>query len=260
MFHLDKELFEAKHDLTKSSTQSGDCIELSSTTFECLKCLLLRNACKARALFEIVVKYNSNFEHSFLKIHLSAINQVLDDLEYSYEENSSSKRSFDMLCQLLNSLCIYKLDFVESGTNKKENLKCESLALVQRCFKDICYKMTSLWQDDSSRMEARFRSVYSSLLFDLNDENVDRINLLNMFIKIHYEIERQITMSNMHDDELFPVMSLVKQYATMSSKSDSSFVWRRLFMFCFMENKILLKSIIVRHFSYNSNFITEIYI
>lgn len=257
MVHLEQELFDVKHDSLNSSSQSGDFIELSSNTFECLKCLLLRNASKARALFEIAIKYNSYFEHSFLKVHLSAINKVLDDLDYSYEESATSnlltaKNPFNTLCQLLNTLCIYKLDFLSSPSNKKENLKCESLALIQRCFKDICYKMSSLWQDDLTQLDTHFRSIYSSLLFDLDDENVDRINLLNMFIKIHYEIERQITMANMHDDELFPVMSLIKQYSAMS-KSDPSCVWRRLFMFCFMENKILLKSIIVSNISFLFN-------
>ena len=69
------------------------------------------------------------------------------------------------------------------------------------------------------------------------------ISCLNLFTKIHYEVDRQITISNTYNDDTLPILSLIKRYSTLPSKD--LYLWRKLFLLCYIENKILLKSIIV---------------
>ena len=101
-------------------------------------------------------------------------------------------------------------------------------------------------------LDENFLQVYASLLFEYNeiDESSDKnnnetrvkLNLLNLFSKVHYEVEREITITSTFNDETLPILSLIKQHANLANKE--VYLWRRFFLFCHNENRILLKSII----------------
>lgn len=236
--------------------------EISPNLIEYLKNLLINQPLKAKFLFEMIFKYNIQMEHVFLKVHLDALSKVLESLEVNKNRRksvSNSDLNENIFHTLLNQLSIYKLvtnktqlRFKQDKTDSRSsNLKYESLALVQRCFKDICYKFNSLWSRDLEELEENFRNVYASLLFDfkedepVNDPEQDsstETNLLQLFSKIHYEIDRQITISSTFNDETLLILSLIKQHSSFQNKE--FYLWRRFFLYCFMENRVLLKTII----------------
>lgn len=131
-------------------------------------------------------------------------------------------------------------------TNKNQDNKVlESLALVQRCFKEICYKFNSAWSNELEKLEENFRNLYAALLFEMDkqyEENTKEVNLLELFSKIHYEIDRQITISSTFNDESLLVLSIIKQYSNVHNKE--VYIWRRFFLYCYMEKKILIRSVL----------------
>ena len=242
--------------------------ELSTLTVEFLKNLLIAHPAKVKGLLELIFKYNANSQHAFLRVHLQAINTLLDDIEAHFSDSGRVDELKSKLLTVLNYLGIYKIDTTTQQLNtpqqpqmqsRIENVRYESLALLQRCFKDLCYKFNSLWPESFEILEENFRQVYSCFLFEKDDtgetrsgsvssnslpESDPKTSLLNLFTKIHYEVDRQISISNTFNDDSLPILSLIKQYSACGASRDA-FLWRRLFLFCYIENKILLKSIIV---------------
>lgn len=149
---------------------------------------------------------------------------------------------------LINLLSAYEL---KENSNTAENNYYESLALVQRCFKEICFRFNAIWAHNLDELEETFYQLYSRLLFDFeesssgsNEESTavnESINIAYLFSKIHYEVEKQITIIETFQDESLIVLSIIKRY-TSSARKD--FLWRRLFLFCYCENKLLLKTLI----------------
>ena len=113
---------------------------------------------------------------------------------------------------LLNTLSIYELN------------PCQSM--IEQCFKEICNQFNSLWSDDLPKLDENFRLVYSALLAETN--------LFELFSRTHYELDRQ------YNDDTYPLLSIIKAYS-----NKESCLWRKLFLFCLMEKKVLLKSLIV---------------
>lgn len=235
--------------------------ELSTITVDYLKKLFLNYPVKAKVLLELIFKYNPNSQHTFLKVHLNAINSILDDMESNLNQHSLFDQLKNKLFTLLNYLNLYKIDTNVSATTNSpssqvqsriDNIRFESVALVQRCFRDLCFKFNTIWLDEFESLEENFRLVYSCFILEKEDdasettldqiENDTKINLLNLFTKIHYEVDRQVTISNTYNDESLPIISLIKRYSTLNK---DLYLWRKLFLFCYIENKILLKSIIV---------------
>ena len=236
--------------------------ELSTVTVDYLKKLFLNYPVKAKVLLELIFKYNPNSQHAFLKVHLNAINSILEDMESNLNQPSLVDQLKNKLFALLNYLNMYKIDTNMNSTvnppssqiqSRIDNIRFESVALVQRCFRDLCFKFNTIWPEEFEILEENFRLVYSCFIFEKEDdtsdstfdqnENDSKINLLNLFTKIHYEVDRQITISNTYNDDTLPILSLIKRYSTLPSKD--LYLWRKLFLLCYIENKILLKSIIV---------------
>ena len=141
--------------------------------------------------------------------------------------------------------------------SRVENIRYESVALLQRCFREICFKFNGIWPGSFEELEENFRLVYACFLFDSGEsingetsstssENVANVDLLELFTKIHYEVDRQVTISSTYNDDALPILSLIKQYASCANKD--LHLWRRFFLYCYIENKVLLKSIIVSLF------------
>jgi hypothetical protein len=234
--------------------------EFSTLTIDYLKKIFLNYPAKAKILLELIFKYNLNSQHAFLKVHLNAISSILDDMECNSNQNPLFNQLKDKLFTLLNYLSIYKIDTNANATNSSssqlqsriDNIRFESVALVQRCFRDLCFKFNSIWSESFEALEENFRLVYSCFLFEKEEEDANetmldqsdiKINLLNLFTKIHYEVDRQITISNTYKDDALPILSLIKQYSNLPNKD--LYLWRKLFLLCYIENKILLKSLIV---------------
>lgn len=199
--------------------------ELSSNGFECLKNLTIAYPSKIEHVFKLVFKYNPSSEHIFLKVNLAAVNKCVDNL---------SSSTMDTLCDLLNLLLVY--EFRIGDDLELENKKYESIALIQRSFKEICTKFNQLWSNEPGKLEENYRRVYVSLL---DEESEHKTDLLNLFCKTNYQIERvQLITSTFNDDSL-PILSMIKKY------SNGPYLWHRLFLFCYYEKKILLKCLIV---------------
>ena len=193
------------------------------------------------------------------------------------------------LYALLGMLGIFKLFqsserlLTQTSTSSSSNLlgdnkKYESIALIQRCFKNICEKFDMLWSHNLDDLEENYRMVYTCFLqFDNQDSPSAQpppepagairpsspgsvsslslssqavgINLFDLFTKVHYDIDRHHTVSlTMINNEIgvsnnnYLVYSLVRQFSGAQKKNQ---LWRRLFMYCYMENKILLRCLIV---------------
>lgn len=216
------------------SVYNDDSQELSQTTADYLRQLMVEQPLKAKYLLKLIYKYNKHCQFIFLKVHLASIYALLDQLE--------ADKSCGRLNTLINCLSVYRLN--------ETDFHFESLALVQRCFKTICFKLNALWMHDVNVLDENFGQVYSSLLFEFNEKeaaddhdqnNDENVNLLVLFSKIHYEVDKQITLNETFNDDTLIVLSLVRQYANQPRKE---ILWRRLFLYSFMENKLLLRSII----------------
>lgn len=223
-------------------TLDRDILELSTFTFEFVKHLFITQSPKAKSLIQLVIKYNKSSQYVFLKAHLSAIYALLDDFD---EKRQTSARIYT----LVNYLCAYELN----EKNPSSNYFYESLALVQRCFKDLCYKFNAFWSHNLEELDEHFAQLYSSLLFEYdelvnketnsNEANLPTINMIYLFSKIHYEVDKQITIAETFNDDSLIVLSLIKQYSHLNT-TRKDLLWRRLFLYCYVENKLLLKTII----------------
>jgi hypothetical protein len=244
--------------------------ELSEATSNFMRLLFLTNPLRAKCLVEIILKYNAEHAlNAFLNLHLSAIQRLLEDLDSSRNRRRSSiinpqqvnvelvshhefqpEKIKKLLFTLLNTLSMYQIEIKTS--TQSENVKHEYGSMLSKCFRMICFKFNKIWSENLDEMDENFRHVYASLLFEYNeiDESKDKnnnkdmhkINLLNFFSKIQYEVERDITTESTFNDPSLPILSLIKQYANLPNKE--IYLWRRFFLFCYMENKVLLKSII----------------
>lgn len=216
---------------------------LTEETFNFLKNHLISNTFKLKHIFQLIFKYNTSSEHHFLKVHLESINICIDKLT-----NVNSNEIILKIANLLNILLIY--EFKTENDQQLENLKYESIALIQRCFKHICMKLNQLWSEDLNKLDDNYRFIYACLLPNLNNNN-DKIDLLNLFCKINYQVDRLQTITSTFNDDSYPIISIIKKYSSSSSsKLKESYLWHRLFLYCFNENKLLLKAIIVSFFYY----------
>ena len=158
---------------------------------------------------------------------------------------------------MINLLSTYEL------REDNKNNYYESLALVQRCFKEICFRFNAIWAHNLDELEEAFYDLYSRLLFDFednssnnNEENAttttvkESINIAYLFSKIHYEVEKQITIIETFQDESLIVLSIIKRY-TSSARKD--FLWRRLFLYCYCENKLLLNEFLRKSTKFAQN-------
>ena len=223
-----------------SSSQAEATSDLSTESFGFLKNLFIQNIFKTEHMLRLIFKYNSSSEHVFLKVHLAAISACLEKLDRN--------DSVENLCNLLNLLSIYEFK-TDKETNEQqkiqsENFKYESIALIQRSFKHICIRFNELWSDDINKLEDNYWLVYLSFLHDSADQ--DKVDLLNLFCKINYQVERLQTIASMSNDESCPMLAIIKKYA--GSQKKDTFLWHRLFLYCFSENKLILKSLIVSYF------------
>jgi hypothetical protein len=282
--------YEAKNDQKDRLVD-----DLSTSTRDFILDALHRCPPKAKPLLEIITTQNKGSQYMLLKVHLDAIMRLLDELGpenvksvrkssiqsgSGVPKNKNAHSTNTTLFQLLNMLSLYELDVTSLQADTVNDQTFESIALIQRCFTSICYRLNSI-DGECNHLEEIYRHVYSSLLFDLsegdqieqqmasmslsNEINTsgllsksvhvssDSSYLFNLFGKVHYEIDRQHTISSTFNDHSYPILCLIKQYMVSTSapanaseitKRESQF-WRRLFLFACMENKLLLKSLIV---------------
>lgn len=206
--------------------------QLTTETCDYLKNLFLIKPFKCDHLLRIIFKYNPSSEHTFLKVHLTSVNSCLESL--------NSMSSIELLCNLLTILSIYEFKPINI---ELENSKHESLALIQRCFKDLCIKFNTLWSDDLVKQEDNYRLIYSCFM----DHTETKIDLLDLFCTINYQVERMQTITSTFNDETLPILSIIKKYSGTPKKE--SYLWQRLFLYCYIEKKLILKSLIVSFFS-----------
>ncbi len=246
---------------TSSMNSLPDLNDLSKQTFEYLKDLFLTDTVKAIGLIEIIFKYNPKSKFIFLKVHLAAINNILDELNTDTIQDESEKSPINILYKLLHYFSLYdfNLSMVNDQNDKHisskfDKIAQESLALLQRSFKELCNKFYFLLGNNFEKLDQLFCKIYSCFVNDLEseleneteklDKNVsDSTNLLNIFAKIHYETDHHQIVSNTLNDFNFPILSMIKMF---SNQNNSNYIlWRKFFIFSYMEKKILLRAVIV---------------
>lgn len=216
--------------------------ELSPTTYEFVKNIFLVDSTKVNSLNELISRYNKDCRYLFLRAHLAAIYSLLDELESSKSSQDAKLKIKNKIFGLVNQLSFYKLS--EKKHDQVENYYYESLALVQRCFKELCFRFNALYAHNLDELDENLGQIYANLLFDYDEDDENHasthlVSVANLFSKIHYEVDKQIAISETFQDDSLIVLSLIKQY---SARRD--FLWRRLFLFCYCENKLLLKTLI----------------
>lgn len=225
--------------------------ELSRITFEFFTQIFVDQPATVNCVMDLMDRYNKNSKHLFLKVHLAAINSLLNDLESCQLDLEVRNRSKVKMFALINHLAVYELSEISPSEEQVKNSYYESLALIQRCFKDICFRLNALWAHNLDELDENFGHVYASLLFDYNEDNErerestamtskSQASLLNLFDRIHYEVDKQIIIAETFQDNSLIVLSLIKQFAARRR----DLLWRRLFLYCYFENKLLLKSLI----------------
>ncbi len=258
--------------------------ELNEATFAFLKSLFLDNPLKAKSLIDILLKYNSKCQNLILSIHLSVVSKLIEELDCkkqhqrrrssvlhitkaevlqqqqqqnendNAEQENLIEKAREKILKLFSILCVYNFES-----------KCHdfyaSVDLLSKCFRNLCYKLNYLNADKYEELEKSCRQVYASLLFEYNetdetkndknnnnDQN-ETLNMLDLFSKVQYQVEKELTLSSTFNDETLPILSLIKQYSNLNNTNPSVYsketqLWRRLFLFCYHEKKILLKSLI----------------
>jgi hypothetical protein len=194
-----------------------------------------------------------------LKAHLAAIDKLISELELDPDIHSEpdeitesgpneNTTTTSKLHTLLFHLNLYDIK-LNSNTNSKqeENTNQEALAMLQRCFKELCYKYFSVWSSDQAELDRRFCRVYSCFIHDadstlLSDSEPTKISFLELFAKIHYETDHHLIVTNTFNDFKMPILSMIKSF---QKNGNNKLLWRKLFVFCYMEKKILLRSVIV---------------
>lgn len=237
---------------TGSSQPDDEEITLSPSTFEFIKSMFLGSelqADKLATLMELADRYNhentttSRVKYVFLKPHLDSIYALLDQLESSPSSSSSQIEAKNRIFSLVNQLSVYEL----TGKRRNDDNKyLESLAMVQRCFKDLCFRFNSIWAHNLDELDENLGEIYAYLLHDYDDDDDGQddtssnlTSLAYLFSKIHYEVDKQLAISDTFQDEALVVCSLIKQY---SARRD--LMWRHLFLFCYCEHKLLLKALL----------------
>lgn len=242
---------------TSSIKSLSELNELSKLTFEYLKNLFSNETIKAIGLIEIILKYNQPNKFIFLKVHLAAINNVLDKLDSNSVQDETKSSPMNILYKLLHYLSLYNFnlglqnDSNNKSSSKLDNLTQESLALLQRSFKELCNKLYIIFGNNFEKLEQIFCKIYSCFVYDLESEdeinkldtNSSMSNLLNIFSKIHYETDHHLIVSNTFNDFNFPILSMIKMFSNQNN--NNYILWRKFFIFCYMEKKILLRAVIV---------------
>jgi hypothetical protein len=259
----------------------AESIQLSETTCNFIRQLFLTSPVKAKCLVQVALKYGpENGQNILLRLHLNAIQKLVDDLENTRlrrkslilvtvpanadlaQQNADSQpdKIKRTLFTLINALSIYQLELkVEKKSGEdvvRNNGECSDMLAI--CFRTVCFKFNKIWSENLDEMDENFRQVYASLLFEYNEadeltsavkkndknnnKDTSKLNMLNFFSRVHYEVDREISMTSTFNDDSLPILSLIKQYANVPNKE--IYLWRRFFLFCYVENKILLRSII----------------
>jgi hypothetical protein len=217
---------------------SNDYFELSDSTAQFIKTLFIIQPFKAKSLIEIIFKYNHlTIERSFLKCHLNAIEIIIDHIDNNQNDNNKTECLLlnnsnqtvikTKLLTLLSCLSLYKTT---------TSINNDSVEIVENCFRKMCSKFRSLYSLDE--YDEKILEIYSSLLQTTNDTKVT-LNFIEIFRKINYEIEGEFMNNNY---KKYPLLSLVEYYSFELARDD--LLWKRLFLYCYIEKKVLIKSIL----------------
>ena len=173
-------------------------------------------------------------------MHLSAIDSSL--------EHFDDISNFNDLYNLVNILSIYET-IEESKSNvpimnnnpKKvqlDKVKLEAKSLIGKAIRDICIKANDQWSCDSLKLDKFFRGLYSCFLSDQHKW------LFDVLVQADYEVDMQDLITTTFNDPNLAIISIIKKATTMGDFKED-YMWRRFFLFCYMEKKSFLKSLLV---------------
>ena len=197
--------------------------ELSEATTEFLKELLIKNHLKVKKLFELIIKYNQKSDHVLLNVHVSALNKIIHNLQ---------ENLFTTLFNLLNLLNIYNLEAVPYNDSKIQN--------IRSLFSSLCSKLNDLYGEDLDKMDQIYLEIYSCFLSKLNEEEN---SLTELLFRAQYEIDNKLLIQSTFNDLDLPILSMIKKYFVL--KKNENFLWRMFYLHCYVEKKLLIKSLIV---------------
>jgi hypothetical protein len=164
-------------------------------------------------------------------VHLNAIYSSLNELK-------QEALTLSDLLLLLNQLSIYELDpfvpeSISSPRNQKlEKIKSDAAELLEKLLRDICVKFNQLWSDDLKTLDSCYLQLYACFL------SGESKALFDLLVRVNYEVDRELILT-FDKTEPTPILSvIVKMY------SNQDHMWRKLFLYCYTEKKLLLKTLL----------------
>ncbi len=158
------------------------------------------------------------------------------------------------LLGILNSLTIYEIGdkppstvlspHIQISPNKLKlaKIKQDTRASLESLLRHVCRKFNDLWWKNYDSLDQVYRSLYSTFLSGDSSNN----ELFDLLCQVSYQVDSQLIVDSTYKDTTCPLLSIVKMYSCSSEPACQEHMWRRLFLFCCMEKKLLLKSLIVR--------------
>lgn len=119
-----------------------------------------------------------------------------------------------------------------------DKIKLETKSLIHNAMRNLCEKANSHWSHDSLNFDEFFRGLYSCLISDQHKSYFD------MLVQVDYEVYMQGLNKETFNDQSLPILSIIKKSIAMN-EGHEDYMWRRFFLYCFMEKKSLLKSLLV---------------
>ncbi len=182
----------------------------------------------------------------FVLVHLNAAYKVLN----SVNENSI----ISDLLRILSFLEIYntnvnsspeiidvqKHDDISLINNfELSKIKEETRASLELLLNDVCKKFNSLWFNNTEKLDQAYVRLYSSFL-TRNDHG-----WLQILCQISYKLESQLLVNSTQNESTCLLLSLVKIYGGLGEPACEK-IWRRVFQFCCVERKLMIKMLIVK--------------
>lgn len=169
-------------------------------------------------------------------MHLNALYNSLNELKLE------SVSSLDDLLLLLNHLSIYDLQPCIPDPNitsprklKQERIRTEANQSIETLLRDICIKFNQLWQHDLKTLDSSYLQLYSCFLGDTCQP------LFDMLVKVNYEVDSKQIL-NCSDANKQVLLAIIKKYGNSDLNED--YMWRKLFLYCYMEKKLLLQTLL----------------
>lgn len=208
------------------------------TTLDFIKKLMIFDIFQAKRLLTLILLNNPLFEFCIVEFHVQLLNERLESLELQFNNVKNTEnlnfQKFDIF-SLTNLFSIYdKLNSLTFSCNRKFEL----IAMIQRFFKRYSIKINTICEnfEHVEYLNAHFQMAL--LKSEFNSP------LLETFIKMNYEINRQSIISNNLNDINLIILSIIKSSLKNNFIGIGKIFWKKLFFYTLVEKRSFIESLI----------------